>query len=430
MTAHNDLDRILSAWFAADATQREPEHLLGAVLFRTARTRRRSAWLVPERWIPMSAISTRTAASPRVPWRLVGAAALLILALIVGAVLLAGSQPTRLPAPYGLAANGLVAYDSNGDIYMVDAATGNTRAVLTGPDTDLDPTFSLDGTHFAFRRQQADDYLLYVARADGGGVTQITPEPLGGIDSISFSPDGLEVMFTFLAGPDAPSKIAIAKADGSGLQTLELGMPATEPTFRPPDGAEIAFIGTPTSDPEVDGVYLVNPDGTGLQTLVEPSRSNTAESPKWSPDGSLLAYDAADFTVTNWTVQPHVIAPDGQGDRTLPVGDALWGGGPEWSNDGTRLAIVRGYSASGDGDVVVAVVPADGGPAGVATARSILASWPAGIAWAPDDTAVLVTQPSTAGPTATPLLIDPQTGAARPAPWMTSSEPGWQRLAR
>lgn len=92
MTARDDLDRRLAAWFEADAAPREPEHLLGQVLARTARTRRRPAWRVPERWIPMSTITTRTAEVPRVPWRLVGVAALLVLGLVIGAVLVAGGR--------------------------------------------------------------------------------------------------------------------------------------------------------------------------------------------------------------------------------------------------------------------------------------------------------------------------------------------------
>ena len=54
MTARDDFDRHLAAWLDDRAPMREPEPLLGQVLARTARTRRRPAWLIPERWIPMS----------------------------------------------------------------------------------------------------------------------------------------------------------------------------------------------------------------------------------------------------------------------------------------------------------------------------------------------------------------------------------------
>ena len=43
MTTRDDFDRHLAAWFEASAPSSEPEPLLGQVLARTARTRRRPA---------------------------------------------------------------------------------------------------------------------------------------------------------------------------------------------------------------------------------------------------------------------------------------------------------------------------------------------------------------------------------------------------
>ena len=48
-----DFDRLLTAWFDADARVREPDDLLDRTSRRTARTRPRPAWRLPERWIPM-----------------------------------------------------------------------------------------------------------------------------------------------------------------------------------------------------------------------------------------------------------------------------------------------------------------------------------------------------------------------------------------
>ena len=48
--------------------------------------------------------------------------------------------------------------------------------------------------------------------------------------------------------------------------------------------------------------------------------------------------------------------------------------------------------------------------------------------WVPDDSSILWT-PDALGSSVGQLLIDPNTGAATPAPWMAESEPAWQRLA-
>ncbi len=425
MTARDDLDRQLAAWFVADAA-REPEHLLGAVLARTARTRRRPAWRVPERWIPMSAITSRVAAAPRASLRFAVALALLILALIVGAVLLPGhQQPRELPAPFGPAANGLVAYSIDGDIHTVDPVSGRSTAIVTGPDTDSDPVWSRDGTRLAFKRTVAGEsgVRLYVARADGSGLTVITPEPLPGIESFTFSPDGAEVLLVSTAGlPRAEA--SIARADGSGIRALELGTAPEEPAYRPPDGAEIAFV-------EGSSIIVANADGSNVRTLFESGFDRDAGFPQWSPDGSLLAYGFYDPTVPDWTTQVHVMLANGSGDRALPAPmDAKWSGNAVWSNDGTRLAIVRGYSPRSDEDVVVAVVPVDGSGPGVETARGLLASWPSRFEWAPDDSAILLTQGvQDPDQPLQQLLIDPDTGDARPAPWTATAPPAWQRVA-
>src|SRR6476619_8376897 len=96
MTARSD-DRLLSAWLHDVAPNREPEHLLGEVLARTARTRRRPAWRNPERFDLMYAISSRFAPISPVPWRLLAVAAAVVLALAAAALLASGKL--RAPAP-------------------------------------------------------------------------------------------------------------------------------------------------------------------------------------------------------------------------------------------------------------------------------------------------------------------------------------------
>ena len=65
-------------------------------------------------------------APPRIPWRFLAVAALLVV-LTLGGLLYTGAQ-RRLPAPFGRAENGLVAYGAGGDILTVDLATGARRA--------------------------------------------------------------------------------------------------------------------------------------------------------------------------------------------------------------------------------------------------------------------------------------------------------------
>jgi Tol biopolymer transport system component len=80
-----------------------------------------------------------------------------------------------------------------------------------------------------------------------------------------------------------------------------------------PDGGLIAS----------SGVRLFAADGSGSRALVDGSH------PSWSPDGTELAYQAADGV--------HVIGADGTGDRFLAPG-----GAPQWSPVGDRILVQDG----------------------------------------------------------------------------------------
>ena len=202
MTSERRFDQDLPDLLAQVAQAPAPDYR-DLIVQRTERMRQRPAWTFPERWLPMSAVTSRAAAAPRFPLRIVGVVALLLIALIVGAVLFAGSQ-RHLPAPFGLAAAGRVAYAANGDIYTADPVTGAKTAIVTGPETDVHPVWSLDGTRVVFERKvygDTGDGRLFVARADGTGLVAITPDPESQLASYAFSPDGTEV--AFMAGPNS-----------------------------------------------------------------------------------------------------------------------------------------------------------------------------------------------------------------------------------
>ena len=103
------------------------------ILQQTVRTRQRPAWLILERWLPMVDFAGQPVLVRRLPWRTIGLAVLLMALLVaVLAALAVGGRP-NLPAPFGPARNGLVAYASGGDIYAVDPVTGvATETVKTG----------------------------------------------------------------------------------------------------------------------------------------------------------------------------------------------------------------------------------------------------------------------------------------------------------
>jgi len=364
-------------------------------------------------------------------------AAVLIALLLAAAAVLVGTQP-RLPTPFGVARNGLSAYAADGDIFTVDPATNVATAVVTGPETDLEPRFSLDGTRLVFERRpegEVGDGRLYVAHADGTALTLLTPEAPFVLDSYAFSPDGQEVMFSSLV--DGRSTVSIAKVDGSGVRSLDLGdMAASEPEYRPPDGEEIVFVGM--AEGPATGLYIVGADGTGLRPVVEPPNL-VVDDPRWSPDGSWIAYTswAVDYATGGRLARVNIVSADGRRDRILgPHPQADVEGYPIWSNDGTRLIISRCMSTDAnvtDGacEAGYAVVPADGPGNGIEIdwAEPTMPEDVIHNLWAPDDQSILTAALDAVGrPVTDAHLWDPATGRSLPAP-QAFGAPSWQRLA-
>ena len=115
MTTRDGFTRLIDIWLAEEGAPTTPDYL-DLVLGRTSSTRQRPAWLSPGRWLPMErrpSIRARTRCHRSRGTRLL--TALLIVLALTAVVLFAGSQPRRVPAPFGPAANGLIYFDVDGD---------------------------------------------------------------------------------------------------------------------------------------------------------------------------------------------------------------------------------------------------------------------------------------------------------------------------
>ena len=150
MTTPERLERNLPSILGDLAMGPTPEYL-DDVFARTGRMRQRPAWTFPERWLPMADITTdrrsrRASRSGRSAWRWP------ILALLIAAALVyVGPHQTRLPAPFGPAANGLIPFVSGGDIYLGDPVTGQSRLLVSGPDEESGPLISRMGHRWPLR---------------------------------------------------------------------------------------------------------------------------------------------------------------------------------------------------------------------------------------------------------------------------------------
>jgi Tol biopolymer transport system component len=423
MTADQRIERDLPFILDEIVMGPHPDYI-DDVLSTTAHGRQRPGWTFPERWLPVELTTARVPQTP-LPWRQLIVLALLIALLAAAGAIYVGSHQTVLPQPFGPARNGLVAYAKAGDIYTVDPKTDLSKAIVSGKDQDSMATFSRDGTRLAFVRLSGAGYSVYLTDVDGRDPHALS-HPQVAVKDLAFSPDGSSVMFT--VGPDDQRELWVANTIGQpDPRRIDVGMNVSDPAFAPPDGAEIMFAGGAAASPAGNGLYAVQVDGGKLRTIMAPVPGTGRGWVRPSPDGTRIAYSADSRAPDRNTFRVHVVGADGTGDIALPLPNgATFEDAPEWSNDGTSLAVTRGYGLHNEA-MVLAVVPADGSTPGHETDRGLTGCCDTTMLWSPDDTEILVGPEDRNGNPTTQLLWNPVTQSTSPAPWGADGNPAWQR---
>jgi Tol biopolymer transport system component len=404
------------------------------VLANAVQQRQRPAWSFPGRWLPMADIASRPAFVSSVPWRTVGLA-LLLIALLAATIAVVGSRRQSVPAPFGLAANGVIAWALDGDIYTGDPATETVRAVVTTPDIDRNPQFSRDGSRLAFLRQvpaETGRFDLVTTAADGTGTEVLSTTPFGTPESVQWAPDGRSILVL-----DADLQLTRFFLDGSPLATLLQGVHLEPDAFRPPDGAEVLY----ERDAEPGTIYALRLEDSSVRQLFNPATAGceceVGGPARWSPDGSKIAVTMQQGL---GEARMYVMNADGTGLRQLAFTEGTWvENDPAWSPDGTRIAFNR-WRRDDAGDwfvqpiAIVAIDTVGSTPIGIGPA-----SEGALIEWAPDGESILTLpgtlleaytwSPGAPGTIARPTFIDLAEGTSRQLDWSVGSNASWQRVA-
>jgi len=426
MTASDRLERTLPG-ILDDLSAGPSPDFLDDVFAQTARMRQRPGWTFPERWLPMADMARTRAYVPVPPWRL-AAVALLLVALVVAALLVAGSQ-RRVAPPFGPARNGEIVYDLSGDLYVGDPISGESRLLVGGPEIDSSPGYSLDGTRIAFMRDvqgRPDSVDYYVVNADGSGPREVTKLPMPRDAWANWMPDGRRLAIINVGSGPGQLELLDVDSNTSIHPAPDLFVDAI--AFRPPDGRELAVRAI------VDGkygVYAVQADGSGYRQILEPDVpldvDMHAANMVYSPDGKRLFYQSFAGEGDGFSggcCQLWVVNADGTNPHRFESAvPSAWTGVPTVSPDGRWIAYWSVLGNSGNQQIRVA--PADGsGPAiGTGPAMSDFFSW----VWSPDSSKILMYPED--GSTNSAYLLDPEGGPYEQVPWESGSGLDWQRLA-
>ncbi len=171
----------------------------------------------------------------------------LALLILLAAPVLAGDGAPLLRTPD--IHEDLVVFVHGQDIWSVPAAGGMATRLTIDDGDELFPTFSPDGSLIAFNAQYDGNGDVYVMDRDGGNITRVTYHP-GHDHVVGWHPVSGKIMFR-------AARTTLSRANK---------------------------------------LYLINPDGTGLEEMIMYEASNGS----FNADGSRLAYNRITREARTW----------------------------------------------------------------------------------------------------------------------------------
>ncbi|MCA2967463.1 MAG: PD40 domain-containing protein, partial [Acidobacteriaceae bacterium] len=187
--------------------------------------------------------------------------------------------------------------EGNRSLYVLDLASGETRALTSGDSKDDRPAVSPDGQWVVFRRRRMKGPQTLLRMPAAGG----TPHPVhaGEIQSFTYSADGRHLILTEAAIPGGAYT----------LQTLELATGKREIFPAPPgfvddidvavsrDGRQLAFCRYQTREKGDVYVTAVSPAGRPEGEMRRVTRlERRVFHPSWFADGDGVVFTAGTLT--------------------------------------------------------------------------------------------------------------------------------------
>jgi Tol biopolymer transport system component len=198
-------------------------------------------------------------------------------------------------------------------IYVMRADGSGVRQISEGASNDTQPAWSSNGSKIAFTTDRDGNLEVYAMDADGQHPSNLSRDAGRDFDP-SWTPDGDRVVFTsdreghldvFVADVRTPKLTRLTDSAGSKAATWS------------PDGRSVVVVAA--------GVGLALIDLT-TATVSPITTDATDDNPSWSPVGNLIAFQRGKTGRT----QIYVVGPDGKHLQRVTAGattcaDPAWG---------------------------------------------------------------------------------------------------------
>jgi hypothetical protein len=261
-------------------------------------------------------------------------------------------DPTNLPA------NGEIVFSREGDdgrfhLFAAQPDGSGVRQITSDATNDTDPSVSPGGETIAYVHE-LDQGVRVIATVpiDGGIVSWHTPETMEANDP-AWSSSGDSIAFVGWAKQSVPpvfeapqqyrAIFTVDATNGSPRRVTDGGIPFTsDPTWSPGD-LSIAFAGGSCESRCEERIntdlYVVEVASTDVRRLTTSSGDVDEEAPAWSPGGSRIAFTRrGDQGDEVWTV-----AADGTDETLLATAvEASLEPDLAWAPDGTALLVSDG----------------------------------------------------------------------------------------
>jgi len=221
------------------------------------------------------------------------------------------------------------------ELYVVKRdGTGVRRLTFNGV-FERRPVWAPDRSRIAFVGLKDGNWDVYVVKADGSDLTRLTTAA-GQDDTPAWTADGTQIVFTRFSTPTGfacPCTAGVINVDGTGERILNTGAGDVFGIDAAPSGRRIAFGRTVNG---TSAIFAMDISGAGLRQVTSPPDGAVFGDlyPRWSPDGSHIAFDR---DITGFDNDVFVIRSNGTGLRRLTNTPSRVEGFLSWSPDGSEV---------------------------------------------------------------------------------------------